>query len=97
MAQKECKAHDDVEDSIEYARRSMFSSEIWENIKLNIILMNLNERRHLYQVCENLLQIVESDKDNETIQQAMLYLKADISKGLLELSENIIKQHKGEE
>lgn len=51
----------------------------------------------LYQVYEDLLPIVESDKDNETIQQAMLYLKADISKELLELSKNIIKQHKGEE
>lgn len=51
---------------------------------------------NLYNLYETALQIVESDKDNETIQQAMLYLKADISKGLLELSENIIKQHKGE-
>lgn len=51
----------------------------------------------LYNLYETALQIVESDKDDETIQQAMLYLKADISKGLLELSETIIKQHKGEE
>lgn len=68
-----------------------------KNGNVKYIIEELNYNLQFYETYKNALQIVQSDKDNETIQQAMLYLKADISKGLLELSENIIKQHKGEE
>lgn len=68
-----------------------------KNGNVKYIIEELNYNLQFYETYKNALQIVQSDKDNETIQQAMLYLKADISKGLLELSKNIIKQHKGEE